>query len=129
MFSATKAGVFYFAIIFAAGFALGTLRVTVIVPRIGELLAVALELPVILLAAWFVCRRLVAQFSVPAVASHRAAMGALAFGLLMLAELGLSILVFDQSVAVYLAGLQSVPGLLGLAGQIIFALIPLALLR
>ena len=127
--SATKAGIFYFAIVFAAGFVLGALRVTVIVPRIGELLAGALELPVILFVSWLVCRRLIAQFSVPAMISHRAAMGALAFGLLMLAELGLSVLVFDQSVVVYLAGLQSPDGLLGLAGQIIFALIPLGLLR
>ena len=129
MLSATKAGIFYFAIVFAAGFLLGTLRVTVIIPLIGELLAVALELPIILFISWLVCRRLVAQFSVPAMASHRAAMGALAFGLLMLAELGLSVLVFDRSGAEYLAHLQTAPGLLGLAGQIVFAFIPLGLLR
>ena len=127
--SAIRAGALYFAIVFAAGFVLGALRVIVIMPLIGELFAVALELPIILFVSWIACRRLVAQFSVPAMASHRAAMGALAFGLLMLAELGLSVLVFDRSVAEYLAGLQLVPGLLGLVGQIIFALMPLGLLR
>jgi hypothetical protein len=127
--SAIRAGALYFAIVFAAGFVLGALRVTVIIPLIVELPAVALELPIILFISWIVCRRLVAQFSVPAIASQRAAMGALAFGLLMLAELGLSVLVFDRSVAEYLAGLRTAPGLLGLAGQIAFAFMPLGLLR
>ncbi|MDP1700380.1 MAG: hypothetical protein Q8L53_05370 [Aestuariivirga sp.] len=129
MLSAIKAGVLYFAIVFAAGFLLGVLRVTVLMPRFGELPAVALELPVILLISWNVCRRLVAQFSVPAMASYRAAMGALAFGLLMLAELGLSVLVFGRSWPEYLAHYQTAPGLLGFAGQIIFALMPLGLMR
>ena len=127
--SAIWGGVFYFAIVFAAGFALGALRVTFIIPLIGELPAVALELPIILFVSWLVCRRLVARFSVSAMASHRAAMGALAFGLLMLAELGLSVLVFDRSGAEYLAHLLTAPGLLGLAGQIVFASMPLVLLR
>ena len=127
--SAIRAGILYFAIVFAAGFLLGALRVTVLVPLIGELPAVALELPIILFISWTACLRLVAQFSVPAMASHRAAMGALAFGLLMLAELGLSVLVFDRSGAEYLAHLLTAPGLLGLAGQIVFAFMPLELLR
>ena len=127
--SAIRAGALYFAIVFAAGFVLGALRVTVLMPLIGELPAVALELPIILFISWIVCRRLVAQFSVPAMVSHRAAMGALAFGLLMLAELGLSVLVFDRSGAAYLAHLLTAPGLLGLAGQIVFASMPLGLLH
>ncbi|MEQ1523371.1 MAG: hypothetical protein ABL936_19070 [Aestuariivirga sp.] len=127
--SAIRAGALYFAIVFAAGFVLGALRVTFIIPFIGELLAVALELPIILFISRIVCRRLVAQFSVPAMVSHRAAMGALAFGLLMLAELGLSILVFDRSGDAYLSHLLTAPGLLGLAGQIVFAAMPLGLLR
>ncbi len=127
--SAIRAGALYFAIVFAAGFVLGALRVTALMPLIGELPAVALELPIVLFISWIVCRRLVAQFSVPAMVSRRAAMGALAFGLLMLAELGLSVLVFDRSVTEYLAGLQTVPGLMGLGGQIVFALMPLGMLR
>lgn len=127
--SPITAGALYFAIVFAAGFVLGALRVTLLTPLIGKLPAVALELPIILFISWIVCRRLVTQFSVPAMASHRAAMGALAFGLLMMAELGLSFLVFDRSGAAYLADLLSAPGLLGLAGQIAFAFIPLGLLR
>jgi hypothetical protein len=127
--SAIKAGLLYFVIVFAAGFVLGTLRVIVLLPLIGEIAAVALELPIILTISWLVCRRLISRFSVPATASHRLAMGALAFCLLMLAEVGLSVLVFDRSGAEYLAHLQMAPGLLGLAGQIAFALLPLAQLK
>ena len=120
-----NAGFLYFAIVFATGFVLGTLRVFVILPLTGELAAVALELPIILIISWLTCRKLVAQFSVPAMAAQRLAMGALAFCLLMLAEVGLSVLAFDRSGAEYFALLQTTPGLLGLAGQIAFALFPL----
>ena len=127
--SAIKVGILYFAIVFAAGFLLGTFRMFVLLPLTSELAAVALELPIILIISWLVCRRLISRFSVPATASQRLAMGALAFCLLMLAEVGLSVLVFDRSGAEYLAHLQTAPGLLGVAGQIAFALLPLAQLK
>ena len=127
--SAIKAGILYFAIVFAAGFLLGTLRLFILLPLTGEFAAVALELPVMLIISWLACRRLVARFSVPAMVSQRLAMGVLAFCLLMLAEVGLSVLAFNRSGAEYLALLQTAPGLLGLAGQIAFALFPLAQLK
>jgi hypothetical protein len=127
--AAIRAGVLYFAIVFTAGFLLGALRVFIILPIIGGLAAVALELPVILFISWLACRKLVTQLSVPALASHRIAMGASAFAMLMLAELALSVLVFSRSGPEFLADLRTPPGLLGLAGQIAFALLPLAQLK
>jgi len=129
MLSAIKAGILYFAIVFAAGFLLGTLRVFILLPLTGEFTAVALELPIMLIISWLACRRLVARFSVRAMVLQRLAMGVLAFCLLMLAELGLSVLAFNRSGAEYLALLQTAPGLLGLAGQIAFALFPLVQLK
>ena len=127
--SAAKAGFLYFAIVFSAGFVLGTLRVFILLPLIGELAAVAFELPVMLIISWLVCRKLVTRFSVPAMASQRLAMGASAFGLLVLAETCLSIFVFNRPAAEYFSLLQTPPGLLGLAGQIACGLIPLWLLN
>ena len=124
MASAFKAGTLYFVIVFIVGFVLGTLRVLVVIPTIGELAAVALELPVILMVSWFACRKLVMRFSVPPKVGLRVAMGAFAFGFLMLAEFALSILLFGRSGSAYFATLQTPPGLLGLAGQMAFALLP-----
>ena len=50
-----KAGVTYFAIIFALGFAFGTIRVLILLPHMGEMAAVLMEGPFILGASWFVC--------------------------------------------------------------------------
>lgn len=129
MGSALKAGLSYFAMVFAAGFVLGALREFVLVPSIGEFAAVALELPVILIISWLGCRKLVAWFSVPATASQRLAMGALAFGLLMLAESSLSVFVFNRTAAGYISLLQTPSGLLGLAGQTVFAFFPFVQLK
>jgi hypothetical protein len=120
-----KAGLCYFAIVFAAGFVLGMLRVLIVIPRIGELAAVLAELPVMLAISWLACGWLVKRFAVPARMPDRLAMGAIAFALLMAAELALSVYVFHRSPAAYVASYLSAPGAIGLAGQIAFALFPL----
>jgi hypothetical protein len=127
--SAIKAGLLYFVIVFAAGFVLGTLRVIVLLPLIGEIAAVAFELPVMLVISWLACRRLATQFSVPARIPHRLAMGAAAFGLLMLAEFSLSAFLFNRSAAEYFALFLTASGLLGIGGQIAFGLFPILQLR
>jgi hypothetical protein len=127
--SAIKAGLLYFVIVFATGFVLGTLRVIVLLPLIGQIAAVALELPVMLAISWLACSKLATQFSVPAKIPHRLTIGAVAFGLLLLAEFGLSVFAFNRSGAEYFALSLTTSGLLGLAGQIAFGLFPLLQLR
>jgi hypothetical protein len=69
VFRATKAGAFYAIIVFVIGFILGTIRVLLLAPRLGETIAVIVEAPVILAASWFVCRwcvdRLNARRTIP----------------------------------------------------------------
>ncbi len=117
------AALLYFTLVFAAGAVLGTLRVIAIVPVTGELVAVALELPVMLALSWIVAGLVLCRWPQPDRA-HRLAMGAVAFACLMIAEAGLGLLVFGQTGAGYLGALLSPAGLTGLAGQIAFGLIP-----
>lgn len=125
MQNALKAGFVYFLLVFAAGFALGTLRMLVIVPAVGELVAVALELPFILAISWIVCRRVLRRIHVPKLANYRLAMGALAFILLMLAEVLVSTQLVGRDLASHFALYRTLPVFMGLLGQIAFALFPL----
>jgi hypothetical protein len=120
-----KAGSAYFALVFGIGFILGTIRVLVVAPRLGDLVAVLIELPIILTAAWIICDRVSARFLVPDRWRSRFVMGGIAFALLMVAELGLSVLLFGNSIGEHLGAYRSSHGALGLTGQLIFALFPL----
>lgn len=111
----------YAAAVFAAGFALGVLRVAWIAPAVGPLAAVALELPVMLAISWGVAGRVLARWSLPR--NRRLAMGGLALALLLAAEAGLA-LTLGGTLPGFLRGLATPPGVLGLAGQVAFALIP-----
>lgn len=124
MRAAVAAGVAYFGIVFAAGFALGTLRVLVVAPRLGELGAVLLELPLMLTISWAACGWLLARFGVPPRRRHGLAMGTIAFALLMLGELFVSLALFGRSAAEHLAGYRSWSAAPGLAAQLAFAAMP-----
>lgn len=124
MAAALRAGIFYFAIVFMLGFALGTVRVLLIVPRFGETNAVLLELPVMMAFSWIACARLARRFAVPPGIAERLAMGGIAFALLMLGELGVSVWAFGRTVAEHVASFQTTSARLGLAAQIAFALFP-----
>ncbi len=125
MAKAIRAGLFYFALVFGIGFVLGTIRITFVIPRLGELVAVMLELPVMLASAWLVCGWLVTRLAVPGRLAPRALMGATAFSLLMVAELVLAVLLFGRTPAQHLDSYRSTAALLGLAGQLLFAAFPL----
>ncbi len=124
MASSLKAAALFVAVVFAAGFVLGTLRVLVVEPALGPVIAVLLELPVMLVISWLVCTRIIAWCNVADTAIDRLAMGALAFALLMTVEtlLGLAI---GRPVSEQLAAYGTLAGQLGLAGQIAFAMAPL----
>ncbi len=121
---AIKAGLLYFLIVFAAGFVLGSVRTLVLAPRLGEVAAVLLELPLLLAIAWFTCRRLTAALAVSPDPRARIIMGELAFVLTILAEVVLGALL-GRSVLDVFAGFATTAGLLGLAGQALFGVFPL----
>lgn len=124
---ASIAGTSYFAIIFALGFLLGSVRtVTLGIWRDVDLIvAVMLELPIILAASWVCCGWIITRCSVPARHAHRLWMGLVAFGLLMAAETALALLLMGRSPTEHVASYREPAHVLGLAGQLAFAAFPL----
>ena len=118
-----RAAIAYWAVVFALGFVLGTIRTLWLAPAIGLVPATAAELPVMLGASWWASGWLVRRF---AIERERAGlvMGALAFALLMAAECALAVGLTGETPGEWLAGLAQPHALLGLAGQIAFALMP-----
>lgn len=121
---AIKAGLAYFVLVFGAGFVLGAVRVTLLVPRLGERIAELGEMPlmfiIILIAARFVVRR----FAVPPSMPARLGSGLLALVLLLAAELVLAVVVQQRSLADYVASRDPVSGGVYLAMLVLFALMP-----
>ncbi len=124
-----KAGFLYFAVVFAVGFVLGTIRVLLLSPHLGSTTAVMIELPIILAAAWFSCRWIILRLQVPRDSAARMVMGGVAFALTIAAELILGYFGFGRSVTEMLAAFATSDGALGLLGQIVFAVLPVAQLR
>ncbi|MEO1039424.1 MAG: hypothetical protein AAFX09_07745 [Pseudomonadota bacterium] len=118
------AGAVYFALVFVAGFVLGAVRVLALEPAFGEFRAVAAETPVMLAICWFVSGLVVRRFAVAPEPPARLIMGVSAFAMLILAELALFMLAFGGAPSQFIAGMTAPAGLLGLAGQLLFAGFP-----
>lgn len=125
MTAALKAGTTYVAIVYLVGFVLGTVRVLLLAPRIGEVAAVLLEAPLMLAVSWIASRWCTGRFSVLPELPPRLVMGGVAFALLILGEVGVSMVAFGRSWEGTLAALLSPPGLIGLSAQVAFGLLPL----
>lgn len=119
-----RAGAAYFLVVFIVAFAVGAFRVTIVAPRVGAFMAVGLEVPLILAVSWFASRWVCTRFDVAGHTAPRLLMGAVAFALLMAAELALAVFAFGRPVDVYLASFTAPEGLIGLLGQVAFAFIP-----
>ena len=124
MVAAIRAGIAYAIVVFLIGFGLGTFRVLLLIPQVGETVAVSLETPLMLAASWFVCRWCLDWLDVPRTVEARSLMGAIAFAVLMSVEVYLAVLAFGRSMTEHLASYASVAGAIGLAGQILFATFP-----
>lgn len=116
----------YAALTFAAGFLMGVVRVLLIVPLAGAVTAVMLELPIMLAVSWLVCGWILDRPWAHRRLLDRAAMGVAAFALMMALEMTMALMIFGQSPTAVLKGLAAPAGVLGLAGQAAFAMLPLA---
>ena len=119
-----KAGVSYFALVFAAGFVLGVVRKLFVEPLIGARGAEVAEVPVMvglsMLAAWYVVRRYCRGWS----RIKRLAIGAIGLALLVLCEIALVRLATGMTLGRYVASRDVLAFDVYLVGLTLFALMP-----
>jgi hypothetical protein len=114
----------YFAIVFAIGFALGTLRVLWLLPAFGERTAELAELPLMLIASALAARWTCARLRVPASRTARLAMGGVALLLLLGVEFTVVLALRGQTIAENLASRDPVSGAAYALSLLAFALWP-----
>jgi hypothetical protein len=123
MAAALFSGLVYFALVFTFAFATGAARVLVLAPLVGPPAAVLFEVPILILASWIIARRLLRNRCFTRV--QRAAMGATGFALTMAAEASLSAIMRGQTLEGWAMEVATPIGLVGLAGQVAFGLMPI----
>lgn len=126
---ALVAAIVYFLALFALGFVLGTIRVLFVAPKVGALGATLMEAPLMLAAAYFLCRWATGRWQVPQALSARGAMALWFLALLALFETLVGVALFGRTLAQTWSGLATPAGLIGLTAQISAALLPLVIGR
>lgn len=124
-----KAGVLYFAVMFAVGFVLGPIRELWAVPRFGPRLAELMEMPIMLVAIVLAARWTVRRLHVPRSSSVRLSVGGIALGLLLSAELAVVFWLRGLSLGEYFSGRDPVSGAVYAAMLVLFAVMPVLVLR
>ena len=124
-----KAGLLYFALVFGAGFVLGTIRTLWIVPRTGTRLAELMEAPIMLVVTIVAARWVVRRFALPPTVAARLGAGFVALGLLLVAEFSLVLGLRGLTIAEYFASLDPVAGTVYYVMLALFTLMPLLVAR
>jgi hypothetical protein len=114
----------YFLALFALGFVLGTIRVVFVVPRFGQLAGTFAEVPIMLTAAYVICRWTLRQWRVTRTTAIRWIMVPWFLVLLFAFEALLGLILFGRTLSEQWAALLTLAGLVGLFAQIIAALLP-----
>ena len=120
-----KAGAVYFALVFGAGFVLGTIRTLWIVPRLGTRKAELIEAPIMLMVTIVAARWVVLRFTLPPLPSARLGMGCIALVLLLVAEFGFMLRLRRLSIREYLSTRDPVSGTVYYVMLAVFAVVPL----
>lgn len=121
--AAIRAGAAYGVMGFGFGFAFGVVRTMLVAPAVGAFVAVAIEAPLMLAACAPLARWCLRRWSIVTLVAALAT-GLAAFAALMVCEVLLG-LALGQAPQAMLEAMARPAGLLGLAGQITFALLPL----
>jgi hypothetical protein len=124
-----KAGVFYFAIVFGAGFVLGPIRILWAVPRFGTRVAELMETPTMFMVTIVAARWIVRRLALPPTVSIRLGMGSIALGLMLVAEFTLVLWLRGLSISEYVATRDPVSGTVYYLMLVVFAIMPLLVVR
>src|SRR5271167_2301613 len=119
-----KAGVLYFALVFGAGFVLGTIRTLWVVPRVGTRTAELMEMPIMLTVTIVAARWTVLHLSVPMMWSARIEMCCIALVLMLIAEFGFVLWIRSLSIKKYFSTRDPVSGAAYYLLLIMFAVMP-----
>jgi hypothetical protein len=112
----------YAAIVFGVGFVLGSIRVFLVVPRIGARWAELLEAPLMLIASFLAARFITQKFG-PFKGSQKVAIGICALVFMLLAEFSF-ILARGFGISEYIASRDPVSGPVYLLSLALFAAMP-----
>jgi hypothetical protein len=124
-----KAGLFYFAIVFGAGFALGPIRILWVVPRFGTRMAELMEAPIMFVIIIVAARWIVRRLALPSRAISRLGMGCVALGLMLVAEFTLVLRLRGLSISEYLSSRDPVSGTVYYVMLGVLAILPLLVAR
>ena len=119
-----QAGLAYFAIVLSAGFALGMIRIPLLVPRIGERWAELAEMPIMAMVIYLAAGVILRQFPEIRSPSRSLLAGCLALALMLAAELALASLVQGMAPAEFIASRDKVSGPVYLVVLLVFAVMP-----
>lgn len=119
-----RAALLYFAFVLGAGFILGVLRVTFLVPRIGERWAELAEMPVMALVIFYSAGDILRRFPEINQAGKSCLVGLLALAFSVCAELALATVLQERTLAQYIGSRDKVSGSVYLLLLLIFALMP-----
>ena len=115
-----KAGAIYFLILFALGWILGPIRVLWATPRLGPMISMLLEAVVMLMAMIIAAKWAIRRFDVISTRGATIAIGVIALGLLLSAELAGILWIRKLSVRDYLATFLSPSGVVALLMFLLF---------
>ena len=124
-----KAGQFYFALVFGAGFVLGPIRILWAVPRFGMRMAERMEAPIMFSVTIFAARWIVRHLALPPTVSIRLRIGDIALGLMVVAEFVFVLQLRGLSISEYLATRDPVSGTVYYLMLAVFGIMPLFVAR
>ena len=124
-----RAGLLYFALVFGAGFVLGTVRILWVVPRFDTRIAELMEAPIMFVVTIAAARWIVRRLSLPPTPAIRLGVGFVALGFLLVAEFTLVLWLRGLTIAEYFASRDSVSGTVYYVMLGVFAIMPLLVAR